>query len=200
MTPEEKQSIFDLETKLVLPTGFCESLLAEDDWSFVIKLHAVFEAALSRLLSHHIGRPELLDIFSRMDVSNTSTGKLAFAKALGYLEDEERRIIRKWSELRNMLVHDVTNTSFDLKAHIELLKPEDQKQFLKGFFMEEWFQPDIHQQRGFSEAVANPKDFLFRGAMSLLSQLSSYFEWAEYDQELAHQKWLKKMIQDCSEE
>ena len=196
MNSEDKKRLAELEMKLVLPSGFCESLLSEDDWSFVIKLHAVFEAALSQLLSHHVGHPELQEIFARLEISNSSTGKLAFAKALGYLEDEERRIIRSWSELRNLLVHDVTNTSFDLKTHIALLTAEQKKRFLSNFFMEEWFQVDIRQEDGIAKATANPKEYLFLGAMSLLTQLSNYFEWADYDRELAHHRWLEKVIKD----
>jgi hypothetical protein len=40
------------ERRLGLPVGFYERLLQEDDWSFVIKLNALFELLYSRL-----GRP-----------------------------------------------------------------------------------------------------------------------------------------------
>jgi hypothetical protein len=196
MKPEEKVLIYELERKLTLPSGFCELLMSEDDWSFVIKTHALFEAALSQLLSHHLGKPELLDILSRLETSNTSTGKLAIAKALGYLEEEERRLIKSWSELRNALVHDVTNTSFNLKAHIMLMAPNNQKKWLRKFFMEEWYQPNLETDEGFAEAVDNPKAFLYNGALSLLFQLSNYFNWADWDKEIEHRKWFEKMIED----
>jgi hypothetical protein len=196
MNSDAETYILDLEKKLLLPTGFFESMLAEDDWSFVIKIHALFEAALSQLLAHHLGRPELLDVLCRMEISNTATGKLAVAKALGYLEDEERKVIRSWSELRNMMVHDVTNTSFNFKAHITLLSPKDQKQFLRRFYMEEWYQPNIEKDEGFAEAVDDPKKYFYNGALSLLSQLSSYFLWADWDRELEHRKWLERMMSD----
>jgi hypothetical protein len=196
MDSDAEKYISDLEKKILLPKGFCESLISEDDWSFVIKTHALFEAALSQLLAHHLGKPELLDVLTRLETSNTSTGKLAIAKSLGYLEDEERRLIRSWSELRNALVHDVTNTSFNFKAHIMLMSADNQKKYLRNFYMEEWYQPNIETDKGFAEAIDNPKDFLYRGALSLLYQLSNYFEWVDWDKEVEHQKWLKKKFLD----
>jgi hypothetical protein len=200
MNPDAEKYISELESKLQITQGFFQSMLAEDDWSFVIKIHAFFEAALSQLIAYHLGRPELLEVLCRMEISNTSTGKLAIAKSLGYLQDEERKIIKSWSELRNMLVHDVTNTSFNINAHISLLKPHDQKAFFRRFYMEDWYQPNIEQDEGFAEAVKNPKKFLYNGALSLLSQLSSYFLWADWDNELEHRRWLKRMLQSGGSE
>ena len=73
-----------LEQKLGLESGFFESLDGENesDWSFIIKAHALIEAAISHLLTEHLRRPELGDIFSRLDMSNKSTGKAAFVNAL----------------------------------------------------------------------------------------------------------------------
>ena len=98
-----------LEVNLGLKQGFFESLDSDDenDWSFVIKAHALAEAAVSHLLTEAVKRPELSDLFSRLDMSNKTTGKAAFVKALGLLGEEERRFVSAFSELRNRLVHDV---------------------------------------------------------------------------------------------
>jgi len=55
----------ELETRLCLPMGFCEGLRREDDWSFIIKLHALLEAALTALLAAKIGQ-ELHATFARL--------------------------------------------------------------------------------------------------------------------------------------
>ena len=87
------QSLADLvpllEQKLGLKPGFLESLddENENDWSFVIKVHALIEAAISHLLTEDLCRPELADLFSRLDMSNKATGKAAFVKALNLLEE-----------------------------------------------------------------------------------------------------------------
>jgi hypothetical protein len=135
----QKQSLADLvpllEQKLGLQSGFFDSLDGEDetDWSFVIKVHALIEAAVSHLLTEHLQRPGLDDLFSRLDMSNKATGKVAFVKALGLLEEPERRFISSLSELRNKLVHDVRNVNFDLASHVENMSQKEQDTFLKNF-------------------------------------------------------------------
>ena len=124
-----------LETSLGLKQGFFDSLDSDDenDWSFVIKAHALAEAAVSHLLTEQFKRPELADLFSRLDMSNKTTGKAAFIKALGLLGEEERRFISAFSELRNRLVHDVRNVNFDLLEHVESLSTKESETFLRNF-------------------------------------------------------------------
>lgn len=124
-----------LETKLGISPGFFQSLdsESENDWSFIIKVHALIEAAISHLLTEHLRKPELADLFSRLDISNKVTGKAAFVKALGLLGEPERRFISSMSELRNKLVHDVRNVNFDLSEYVETANPRDQELFLKNF-------------------------------------------------------------------
>jgi len=124
-----------LERMLGVPDGFFDSLDNDDetDWAFVIKLHALVEAAISHLLAEALGSPELHDIFSRLDMSNKSTGKAAFVKALGLMGEAERRFISSLSEMRNTLVHDVRNVSFDLAKYVEDMDKIEQNAFLKKF-------------------------------------------------------------------
>ena len=124
-----------LEANLGLRLGFFESLDSDDenDWSFVIKAHALAEAAVSHLLTKAVKRPELSDLFSRLDMSNKATGKAAFVKALGLLGEEERRFVSAFSELRNRLVHDVRNVNFDLLEHVNALNAKERETFLKNF-------------------------------------------------------------------
>ena len=124
-----------LEISLGLKQGFFDSLDSgdESDWSFVIKAHALAEAALSHLLTERLKRPELADLLSRLDMSNKATGKVAFVKALDLLGENERRFISAFSELRNRLVHDVRNVNFDLLTHIESLSPKEREMFFKNF-------------------------------------------------------------------
>ena len=115
--------------------GFFNSLDADDenDWSFVIKLHALVEAAVSHLLTAQFHREELSGLFSRLDMSNETTGKAAFVKALALLGKPERRFMSSLSELRNKLVHDVRNVNFDLLHYVEGMNKDQQAAFLKNF-------------------------------------------------------------------
>jgi len=47
----------ELEKAVGVRAGFFYRLLEEDDWSFVIKLHALFEAVCSHLLLFHFREP-----------------------------------------------------------------------------------------------------------------------------------------------
>ncbi len=52
---EMSKEVSELESLLGLPNGFYNNLLAEDDWSFVIKLSALFEAASGQALATKLG-------------------------------------------------------------------------------------------------------------------------------------------------
>ena len=103
------EDVLELESKVGVKQGFFAALLDEDDWSFVIKLHALFEAACTHLLLFHFKEPDLAEVVSRLELSNKTTGKLAFLSRLELLGKEGRRLISTLSELRNNLVHDVRN-------------------------------------------------------------------------------------------
>ena len=110
-----------------LPPGFYVNLLIkEDDWSFIIKLHALVEAAVSHLLATICGE-KLLDVFTRLDLSSDTSGKVAFAKALDVLDKDERSFIRKLSEIRNSFAHDVRQAGATLAAYVARLNPEQLK-------------------------------------------------------------------------
>jgi len=102
----------------VAPTFFDDLLKKGDDWTFVIKSHALLEAALIHLLVADLERPELADVLAELETSDTRTGKIALVKALKLLGEHHRRFIRAMSELRNGLIHDVRNTSFSFAPRL----------------------------------------------------------------------------------
>lgn len=108
------ESLAHLEQSLGLPDGFCFKLQLEDDWSFVVKLHALIECAVAEQITHAFDRKELADIFSRIELSNNRTGKVAFVKSLGLLPAQHIQFIRSLSELRNELAHNVHNITVNL--------------------------------------------------------------------------------------
>ncbi len=79
----------------------------------MIKSHAFLEAALTHLLADHLGKEDLLPVFAYLETSNVRTGKLAFVKAFDLLDKGARRFIHTLSELRNDLVHEVSNVNFN---------------------------------------------------------------------------------------
>jgi hypothetical protein len=122
-----------LEVEIGLKEGFYQRLRTEDNWSFLIKLHALIETSLSHLLSNYIlisvkstssnpsGVPNeksLNDYFSWLETGDKRTGKVALAVSLGIITKEQQKFICLISELRNKLVHRVENVEFRLEQHI----------------------------------------------------------------------------------
>jgi hypothetical protein len=131
--PQERP-IAEIENQLGLPAGFLRSLYDhEDDWSFVIKSHAFLEAALTHLLADHLGKGDLLPVFAYLETSNVRTGKLAFVKAFDLLDKGARRFIHTLSELRNDLVHEVSNVNYSFDTYVAGLSDKERQEFISAF-------------------------------------------------------------------
>jgi hypothetical protein len=155
------------EAELALPAGFLDALLAEDDWSFVIKAHALVEAAVAHVLAASLD-PRFRPIFERFELSNVDTGKLAFAEAAGLLEPGERKFVQKFSELRNSLVHDVRRVAFAFDAHLKALDKNQRRAFASSvaYFVGD----DEKKQDEYRQFVLNqPKLGLWAATANLLA-------------------------------
>ncbi|MBI5205188.1 MAG: hypothetical protein HZA11_09745 [Nitrospirae bacterium] len=130
---EIQEAIKILESKLNIRAGFLDTLLKEDDWSFVIKSHALLETVISTLITDRVGYNRLLDIFARLEIGNKSYGKIAFIKDLELLNTDERRFISALAELRNLLIHNVSNIDFSFSEYIKNLDPNQKKNFISSF-------------------------------------------------------------------
>lgn len=122
-----------LETDLKVRSGFLEGLTKEDDWSFVIKSHAFVEAAISHLLAEALSEPTLQAVFANAETANPKSGKVAFVKALDLLGKDARRFIQKLSELRNKLVHDVSQVDFAFLSYVDSLDAQQMFSFVEAF-------------------------------------------------------------------
>jgi hypothetical protein len=121
--------IAELEDHLGLKRGFFIDLAKEDDWSFVIKFHSLIEAATTHLLVESVNKKELEVIFSRLELSGMSTGKIAFIRELNLLTKQERAFISKLSELRNSFVHKASNVGLSLEDYLGSLSTSERKGF-----------------------------------------------------------------------
>lgn len=126
------EEINELETKIGLPDNFVHRLVSEDDWSFVIKLNALFEASTTRLLTSRLAAPELEDSFSHLDYGNRKFGKVALLKKLGCINDDESKFLQMLFELRNQLAHDIKQVTFDFTSHIEGMDKNQKAAFIKA--------------------------------------------------------------------
>ncbi len=117
------------ETELELPQGFLDRLAVEDDWSFVIRAHALVEATITHLLSAAVD-PRLRDCFERLEVSNAEYGKMRFAGALELVSGAERKFVRVLSELRNRTVHDIRQVSFTFDGYLDAMDKNQRAAFV----------------------------------------------------------------------
>lgn len=103
------------------------NFLQEDDWSFVIKSHALLEAAVTQMLVEHLGETKLKGYIERLPLSDSQMGKIVIAKQLGLLDEKQRKFIRWFSELRNILVHKIENVNFEILEHFQQLDKNQKK-------------------------------------------------------------------------
>lgn len=194
--------ILGLEAKIGVRENFFRDLLGEDDWSFVIKLHALFEAACTHLLLFHFKEPELTEIFARLELSNKTTGKIAFLGKLELLGKENRRLVVALSEMRNSLVHDVRNAEFSLEKMVVDLDSAALKQFATAFSPYEThirqfpLSADPKGKIGYDEArqrtasldqmmkraKKSPKYHIWLGAYNVLVSIVDMYGYSDYKQ------------------
>jgi hypothetical protein len=168
---EDSLGIADLENEIGVPVGFFGGLLNEDGWSFVIKLHAFFEGLLSNLLAQSLHREELRDVFSHIELSNIRSGKLVFAQKMYLLDQPAITFIRALSELRNKLVHDPRNVTFDMDEYVHGMDSNQRKTFRKNFGIA--FPNEVDDQRELDTLLdGKPQAVLYLGALKLVYNLS----------------------------
>lgn len=160
--------ISSLEGNLSLPVGFLDALRAEDDWSFVIKGHALLEAAVTHLLVISTD-PRLGAPFAQLELSGVRAGKLAFASALELLGENERRFVRRFSELRNSLVHDVRNVTFTFESHVASLDKNQTAAFYQFCTYFVSANLDVEQRESWqAKAIQDAKHVLWWGLLTFI--------------------------------
>ncbi len=162
-----------LENDLGISNQFFCKLIHEDDWSFIIKLHSLFEAAVTQLLTKELRRDELENIISDLELSNKKSGKLAFARTLNLLKTEESRYINSLSELRNQLVHKITNINFNLEQYVNSLNKQQLQSFEKAFAYSAKEEIDLNNRKipRHQFIKENPKITIWMGAMTCLETI-----------------------------
>jgi hypothetical protein len=121
-----------LEETLGIPQGFLNRLVEEDDWSFVVKSHALIESALSYLLRSRTDQ-RAVDIYDSLPLHGAKASKIEFIKRLCPLHDTFYQFIREYSALRNTLLHDVRNVTFTFSKYFASLAPDKRRQVVCSF-------------------------------------------------------------------
>ena len=165
-----------IEKPLKLPAGFIAALIKDDDWSFIIKCHALVEAGLSKTLSAVLDS-RLSKIFQRLELGDSQSGKIVFAEALELVNSKQRKFIRYLSNMRNSLVHDVRNVAFRLPKYFDELDSNQRGSFLDAFTS---FAPSPAAAASWRDfARKDPKIAIWTSTWSFLLQTISDADKAE---------------------
>ena len=111
----------EMQRKLGLPENFVFSLVDESDWSLVVKLHSVVDAALEHAIalrcfnnkSSAPGRNDekVVNLCNRLSFDGR-VSKLAFVRAFALLPESSIRYCVALNRIRNLYAHSIKN--FDL--------------------------------------------------------------------------------------
>src|SRR5262249_32739677 len=102
---------------------------SEDDWSFIIKAHALIDAVLTHMLVAAVRKEELRNRFAKMGLRE----KLRFATDLKLITRRELACIEALSDIRNLLAHDVTYAQFRVDEWVKALPPDQHERFALKF-------------------------------------------------------------------
>jgi hypothetical protein len=95
------------------------------DWSFVIKIAVIVEAALTQSIASRLDTTELQKHLNRISVGGR-TGKIQLASDLGMLGPKAVARLKSIASLRNVFAHDVSVIGLSLGVYVESLsKPEN---------------------------------------------------------------------------
>lgn len=108
------------EVRLGLPSGFTMNISTEDDWSFILKLHGIVDAALEQTIRTRCFA-ERYGVFSRDEALldklcsglnfDGRVSKLSFARAFKLTDEQGLAFCRALSTIRNIYAHKVANHS-----------------------------------------------------------------------------------------
>jgi hypothetical protein len=177
--PESQEADIDrhvaaLERDVGLAQGIYRRLLDEDDWSFVIKLHALLESAMTFLLATRFRDERLHEVFARMELGTRATaGRVSFAMALGLLSQRERRFVAALTELRTSLLPSFEFTRFTFKSYLAGLDVDARRKFLDAFGSGLGAKIALEESAASRKAVVlqNPKLAVWSTAMSCLGSM-----------------------------
>lgn len=119
-------------------------LLDSDDWSMIIKSHALIELIVTELITAKNEKNELKQFFERLPLSDEQIGKLKITKDYNILTSKQRNFVRKFSELRNLVVHKFENINFNLKEYINSFEKNKKKAWVKNIV---WYSEDNNDTR-----------------------------------------------------
>lgn len=91
------------DKELSFPAGVIMDLPNEDDWSFIIKISAVAERSLNKMLT----APVKEDSYKELVIRQTLENKVTLAKDLGIIQGSDQSKLKTMGRLRNRAAHNI---------------------------------------------------------------------------------------------
>jgi len=146
--------------------GFMLSILKADDWSMIIKAHALIETIITELIIAQTEEEKLKSLIERLPLSDEQIGKLKITKDYNLLTSEQRTFVKRFSELRNMIVHKFENINFNLEEHINSLDKNQKKSWLKTIT---WYTDKDTKEKWEKISIEHPSIGLWFSTMMFIS-------------------------------
>jgi hypothetical protein len=125
-----QSAVEKFENKLNLPKDFYNNLLNEDDWSFVIKMSALFEAACTHGLLVKLQSPEIESALKSIEHAHQKHGKILLITKLGVIVESQKTFLTELAELRNKLAHKIENVNFSFESYLSEMDENQKKKFV----------------------------------------------------------------------
>lgn len=132
-----KESFENIKDDYLEKLTFLSNLIEGDDWSFVIKSHALIESLITELILLKISDNRLKKVISRISLHGETVSKIAILKIYNLLSADEIKLIIRLSEIRNSIVHNYENLSFTFEKYAESLNSDQIKQWHKLLQLDE---------------------------------------------------------------
>jgi hypothetical protein len=181
--------LVEMEKALAAPEGALTTLPIQDDWSCIIKCHALIEGAVTGMLSAALDQ-RLRHIFNTLELGREGTGKLEFAKALDMLTPDQRRFVRELSRIRNLLAHDLRHLAFTIPNYINAMNKDQRRNFITSLC---WGLDPNKRDEWLAFVTDNPKAGILSATIRLINHALTEGEIAAIDKEES-QAALKDMI------
>ena len=117
-----------ISKELSLPNDFAVCLLRDDDWSFVLKSHALIEACVMHAFDARFQERSIRKFLKDLSMAK----RVDLAQQLGVLSEDMLGPIRTLSRIRNDLAHDVEQVKFTFDTY---LANSDKRNAFHGNFL-----------------------------------------------------------------
>jgi hypothetical protein len=119
------------EKRLGIPAGYLIEVWDNNDWAFVIKLHALVEASLKKTLPASIGDGSLKsNEVGRLRLVGDGLTQVKLARVHGLISARDAEFIHRLAKIRNRFAHDLAGLEDGLRQHLDGLPEQDRRKLV----------------------------------------------------------------------